>query len=341
MITLYKQVNLQPYSTFKLPAQAAYFCELNDTAQLLDICRLPEFKRDAALWLGGGSNILFMADYPGLVIKINNKGIQELSRKNGQVLIEVQAGEIWHDFVLYTLQSGLSGLENLSLIPGTVGASPVQNIGAYGVEVKDRIDSVYCFDLEKHEFIRLNNQDCRFSYRNSLFKQAGKSKYVIVSVVFKLDEQFIPNIHYGDLSSIINQQCQHRPPTAQDVSNAVCLIRRKKLPDPNQIGNVGSFYQNPIISAEQAKQLHTQYPDMPIYPQPDGTKKLAAAWLIDQCGLKGKRIGGAAVHKHQALVLINQNQATANDVRTLSDLICQTIWQKFGITLLPEPNMLP
>lgn len=341
MFILQKNVNLQPYTTFRLPAYAAFYGELNHEDDLFEIFRLPEFHRDTVLWLGGGSNILFLQDYPHLVIRLNNKGIREIKRENGKVWLQAQAGEIWHDFVQHTIALGLSGLENLSLIPGTVGASPVQNIGAYGVEVKQRIASVRCFDLEKQEFIELSNADCQFAYRESLFKQQGKGRYVITAVTFCLDEEFTPNLNYGDLAATVAQQCGKQEPTAQDVAHAVCHIRRSKLPDPAITGNVGSFYKNPIVSQAQADELLAKYPNMPHYPQTNGNVKLAAGWLIDQCGLKGKTIGGAAVHDKQALVLINQNQATAADVRALSELICATVAQQFGVALSPEPLWLP
>lgn len=341
MFQLQRNINLQPFTTFGLPAHAAFYGKLTDEQQLLDIIRLPEFNRERVLWLGGGSNILLMADYPDLVIRMTNKGIREVARINGKVLIQAQAGENWHDFVQHTIALGLSGLENLSLIPGTVGASPVQNIGAYGVEVNERIDSVRCFDLEMAQFVELSNADCQFAYRESLFKQAGKGRYVIVSVVYALDEQFTPNLKYGDLAATVAAHCAEREITAKDVSDAVCQIRRSKLPDPAVTGNVGSFYKNPIVSAQKANELAQQFASMPCYPQADGSVKLAAGWLIEQCGLKGKIRGGAAVHEKQALVLINQNQATAADVQALSDEICQTVLARFGVQLYPEPNWLP
>ncbi len=271
------QTNLIPYNTFGLKAQAQAFVALKHADELRDIVRLSEFNRDTVLWLGGGSNILLMEDYAGLVVHMENKGIREIERSDGLVYIEAQAGEIWHDFVLHTVGLGLSGLENLSLIPGTVGASPVQNIGAYGVEAKDVIHSVRCFDLDTETFVELSNADCDFAYRESLFKQEGKGRYVIVSVVFALKEH----------------------------------------------------------------DLLQQYPNMPRYPQPDGSVKLAAGWLIDQCRLKGHQIGGAAVHDRQALVLVNKNNASAQDVHQLAQYVCNTVFTQFQVELHAEPNWLP
>ena len=341
MFTRQHDYPLAPHTTFGLPARAAHYIELTDSGDLPEICRLPEFDAATVCWLGGGSNVLFMQDFPSLVVRMATRGIRELERTPDSVLLEAQAGENWHGFVQSSLHMGLGGLENLSLIPGTVGASPVQNIGAYGVEVKDRIHSVRCFDVQSQEWCELSNAECRFAYRDSIFKHEGRQRYVITSVVFRLDTQFVPNVKYGDLAQVLAEQCSGRAPTAQDVAQAVCAIRRSKLPDPAVLGNVGSFYKNPLVDAAHAQTLLAQYPQMPHYPQPDGRVKLAAGWLIDQCGLKGKTIGGAAVHDKQALVLVNKNHATAADVRALSDEICRIVAQRFAVDLQPEPVWLP
>ncbi|MDO5639306.1 MAG: UDP-N-acetylmuramate dehydrogenase [Neisseria sp.] len=334
-------VDLTPLNTFGLQARARDLVVLRDAAELPQIAALPEFDRETVLWLGGGSNVLLMQDYPGLVVLVRNKGIRELFRSDGLVYIEAEAGEVWHDFVVHTLAMGLCGLENLSLIPGTVGASPVQNIGAYGVEVKDLIHSVRCFDLDSGGFVVLANADCDFAYRESLFKQAGKGRYVIVSVVFALREVFAADVRYGDLAAVLAERCAGRAATAKDVSDAVCAIRSAKLPDPKTLGNVGSFFKNPLVGAETAAALLAQYPAMPHYPQADGSVKLAAGWLIDQCRLKGFQIGGAAVHDKQALVLVNKQSAKAEDVRDLAGHICRKVQAQFGIALQTEPNWLP
>ena len=341
MFTRQHDYPLAPHTTFGLPARAAHYIELTDSGDLPEICRLPEFDAATVCWLGGGSNVLFMQDFPSLVVRMATRGIRELERTPDSVLLEAQAGENWHGFVQSSLHMGLGGLENLSLIPGTVGASPVQNIGAYGVEVKDRIHSVHCFDVQSQEWRELSNAECRFAYRDSIFKHERRQRYVITSVVFRLDTQFVPNVKYGDLAQVLAEQCGGRAPTAQDVAQAVCAIRRSKLPDPTVLGNVGSFYKNPLVDAAHAQTLLAQYPQMPHYPQPDGRVKLAAGWLIDQCGLKGKTIGGAAVHDKQALVLVNKNRATAADVRALSDEICRIVAQRFAVDLQPEPVWLP
>lgn len=329
--------DLRPFNTFGLPARARYFAELTDAARLPELCALPFFEREKVLWLGGGSNIILRGDYPGLAVRLANRGIRETRRAPGHVWLEAQAGENWHGFVRHTLALGLNGLENLSLIPGTVGASPVQNIGAYGVEAKDLIDTVNCYDLAEHRFVSLANADCRFAYRDSLFKREGRGCYVITSVVFKLAERFTPRTAYGDLADVLAASCPGREITAADVSDAVCRIRRAKLPDPARLGNAGSFFKNPAVPAAQAAALAAAHPAMPRYPQRDGTVKLAAGWLIDQCGLKGRSVGGAAVHDKQALVLVNRGDATAADVAALAALVQNTVAERFGVELESEP----
>ena len=329
--------DLHPFNTFGLAARARYFAELTDAARLPELCALPFFEREKVLWLGGGSNIILRGDYPGLAVRLTNRGIRETRRAPGHVWLEAQAGENWHGFVRHTLALGLNGLENLSLIPGTVGASPVQNIGAYGVEAKDLIDTVNCYDLAEHRFISLANADCRFAYRDSLFKREGRGRYVITSVVFKLAERFTPRTAYGDLADVLAASCPGREITAADVSDAVCRIRRAKLPDPALLGNAGSFFKNPAVPAAQAAALAAAQPALPRYPQSDGTVKLAAGWLIEQCGLKGRSIGGAAVHDKQALVLVNTGRATAADVAALAALVQNTVAERFGVELESEP----
>lgn len=332
--------DLSPLHTFGLPARAAALCVLEHTDRLPEILRLPEYRRETVLWLGGGSNVLFMQDYPGLVVRMATRGIEVVADDGDTVRVRTQAGEVWHDFVQHTLALGLSGLENLSLIPGTVGAAPVQNIGAYGVEVKQSIVEVDVFDLETQRFAVLSRDDCRFAYRDSLFKQAGKGRYVITAVTFALSRRFTPQLRYGDLKNVAETLAQGGLLTPQLVAEAVCRIRRSKLPDPAELGNCGSFYKNPVVSAEQAAALRQRYPSLPEYPQADGSVKLAAGWLIDQCGLKGRQEGGAAVHDRQALVLVNRSRATAADVARLSEHICRSVQQRFGVDLEPEPIWL-
>ncbi|MDF7676891.1 UDP-N-acetylmuramate dehydrogenase [Neisseriaceae bacterium ESL0693] len=340
MITVLPQADLQPLHTFGLPVLARALVTLTDAAQLPQIMQLPEFNMNSVLWLGGGSNVLFAGNYPGLVVRMANRGIRLIEERQHEVVIEAAAGEVWHDFVQYTLRHGLSGLENLSLIPGTVGAAPVQNIGAYGVEVQSCIESVCCFDLTHGQFIRLLADDCAFAYRDSIFKHEGKQRYVITAVRFRLSRTFVPQVGYGDLARIVAQMSQTSPLSATLVAQAVCHIRQSKLPDPRILGNAGSFFKNPIVDLSVAQALLAQYPQAPHYPQPDGRVKLAAGWLIDQCGLKGHQIGGAAVHDKQALVLVNKHQATATDVVALARYIQTMVADRFGVMLSTEPVWL-
>lgn len=340
MVQLTHNQDLTRFNTFGLPAYAASFTVLHSESDLPEILALPEYNQDTVLWLGGGSNVLFMEDYPSLVVKIENKGINLEPLSDGLVRVTAAAGENWHEFVCHTIRQGLNGLENLSLIPGTVGASPVQNIGAYGVEVKDVIEKVRCFDLQTKQWVEFDNQACRFAYRDSLFKQEGKGRYVITSVSFLLNTSFQPILDYGDLRQVAESRANGQPLNAAIVSEAVCHIRSTKLPDPTKIGNAGSFYKNPIVSPEQAEILLEHHPNMPQYPY-QGNVKLAAGWLIDYCGLKGFSIGQAAVHDKQALVLVNRGGATAADLAALSQHICQTVFTHFGVDLEPEPNRLP
>ena len=271
---------------------------------------------------------------------MTNKGITAPGPAGGgKMRITAQAGENWHDFVQHTIALGLNGLENLSLIPGTVGAAPVQNIGAYGVEAESCIETVHAWDLDSGKPVSFSHADCRFAYRDSVFKQSG-GRFVITAVTFALDSEFKPKLHYGDVQAEAEALAQGTPLTAAIVAEAVCRIRRRKLPDPAETGSCGSFYKNPIVSAEQAAALKQQHPALPVYPQPGGQAKLAAGWLIDQCGLKGHREGHAAVHQKQALVLINLGGASAQDVRRLSEHVQNSVYQRFGVRLEPEPVWL-
>ncbi|SCB94497.1 UDP-N-acetylmuramate dehydrogenase [Snodgrassella sp. R-53583] len=341
MMDVIEHADLQPLNTFALPVRARWLVTLNDAAQLPDIMALPQFDRQSVLWLGGGSNILFCADYPALVVRVANRGIRLIADDGERVLVEAAAGENWHEFVQYTLAQGWNGLENLSLIPGTVGAAPVQNIGAYGVEVQSCIEAVQCFDLEARQLRWLSCADCCFAYRDSIFKHGEPGRYVIVAVRFGLSRCFTPQLHYGDLAQVVTEQAQGQTLTASMVAQAVCRIRQQKLPDPRVLGSAGSFFKNPVVPAALATSLLDCYPALPHYPQPDGRVKLAAGWLIDQCGLKGYQLGGAAVHERQALVLVNRGQASAADVVALAKHVQDCVAQRFQVQLEPEPVWLP
>ncbi len=331
-----KNFDLTDFNTFGLSVKSHYFYQLADKSDLTTLSLLPEFTNNPVLFLGGGSNVIFTQDYPGLVVHLNNKGVQSVGETETNILIEAQAGENWHDFVQLTLKQGYSGLENLSLIPGTVGAAPVQNIGAYGVEAKDYIDSVECFDTQTRRFIRFQNAECAFTYRDSIFKSQSPGRYIIVSVCFRLDKQFKPRLQYGPLQQLA-ERTNENPLTAHDVANEICRIRQEKLPDPKVLGNTGSFFKNPVISIQAAEKLLQQYPDAVHHVVNDQQIKFAAGWLIDNAGLKGYQSGGAAVHEKQALVLVNKQQANADDVLKLAKLIQKTILEKYNINLEIEP----
>ncbi|MFV9473839.1 UDP-N-acetylmuramate dehydrogenase [Advenella sp. RU8] len=284
--------------------------------------------------LGGGSNVVLSEQVDQIVVHNQLKGICLVRESDTDWLVEAAAGEIWHDFVVYCTQQGWYGLENLALIPGTVGAAPVQNIGAYGVEVKDRLDSVVAYDpLTQTERI-FNNEQCRFAYRDSIFKHEDGKGLIITAVRFRLPKQWVPVLSYPDLQQYEGLQSGL---AAQAVLDAVCEIRRRKLPDPKVTGNAGSFFKNPIVSAQHYWQLKEQFPGIVAYEQPNNSYKLAAGWMIDQCGWKGRQLGNAGVHARQALVIINTGNACAADIIAIAKAIAGDVRQKFGVSLEPEP----
>lgn len=337
-------VDLRPYNTFGLAARAAHFCRLDDLADLPALLAHALYRQGPALWLGGGSNLLLTRDYPGLVIKVALTGIRLLREDGDHVIVEAAAGENWHDFVLHTLAQGWYGLENLSLIPGTVGASPVQNIGAYGVEVKDHLHEVVCAQLDRDGApLVLSNADCRFGYRDSVFKHsdfgglAGKS--VITRVRFRLPRPWQPVLGYLEIERKM-AETGITAPDARQIYDWICAVRRAKLPDPAVIGNAGSFFKNPVVTAEQCRDIIGRDPGIVHYPMGDGSVKLAAGWMIDACGWKGKAVGGAAVYDKQALVLVNRGDARGAEVVTLARAIQESVYGRFGIRLEPEPVVI-
>lgn len=327
---------LREYNTFGIAAKAASYLPITDVQLLPDLYAAGRLAQQPLLVLGGGSNILFTADFPGLVLHMCNRGISIAAEDDNAVYVRAAAGENWHAFVLWTLQRGLGGLENLSLIPGTVGASPIQNIGAYGVEVKDSLHSLTYFDLVSGEMITLDNQACQFAYRDSVFKRALHGRAIIVDVCFALPKHWQPNLRYAELAQELSARGVIHP-DPRTISDAVIAIRSRKLPDPAAIGNAGSFFKNPLVSAPQRAALLEQYPQLVSYPQPDGSYKLAAGWLIDQCGWKGKAVGSAGVYEKQALVLINRGSARGDEVVALARAIQADVKQRFGVQLEPEP----
>lgn len=333
-------VDLRPHNTFGMAVRAAHFCQLDDAADLPALLAHPLYRQGPVLWLGGGSNLLLTRDYPGLVSKVALAGIRLLGEDGDDVIVEAAAGENWHGFVQHALAQGWYGLENLSLIPGTVGASPVQNIGAYGVEVKDHLLEVVCARLDRNgETLMLSNAECRFGYRDSVFKREAAGRLLVTAVRFRLSRRADLRTGYGDIQKQLQADGVDQP-TPLDVSRAVVAIRQSKLPDPAVLGNAGSFFKNPVVDAEQASALLERHPQLPNYPAADGRVKLAAGWLIDQCGLKGYRDGDAGVHDKQALVLVNHGQATGAQMHALARKVQDLVKEKFGVALEPEPLIL-
>lgn len=331
--------DLQPYNTFGLAGRARWFAQLQDERELAEVQSFMQETRLPVHVLGGGSNILLRGDIDALVLHVATRGLRLVSEEaDGSVVLEAEAGELWHDMVVQSLQWGLAGLENLSLIPGTVGAAPVQNIGAYGVELRDICAGVTVWDWQKAQRRDFSLEECAFAYRDSRFKhEAGR--WLVLRVRFRLSRTANVRLEYGPIRQQLEQLgIQH--PTPSDVSQVVCAIRREKLPDPRILGNAGSFFKNPVVSPEQAVALRQRFPELVLYPQADGRVKLAAAWLIDQAGWKGFRIGDAGVHQQQALVLVNYGHATGAQILALAQRIQNDVAERFGVCLEIEPVLL-
>ncbi|WP_276132796.1 UDP-N-acetylmuramate dehydrogenase [Polluticoccus soli] len=329
-----QNVSLKPYNTFGIDIPAESFIEINDHDALADILTdksLPAKKNI----LGGGSNVLLTQPVKGLTILNKGKGIIKVNEDDEKVWIDVNSGEVWHDLVLYSINNGWAGIENLSLIPGTVGASPMQNIGAYGVEAKETIESVTFWHLDDKAYITLNNNDCRFGYRDSIFKHELKNKVFITSVRYRLNKIPTFNISYGAIEQEL-EKMNVTELSIKAISDAVISIRTSKLPDPKQIGNAGSFFKNPSIAITQYIQLKEQYPDMPSYPVNESQVKIPAGWLIEQCGWKGFRDGNIGVHQKQALVLVNYGGGSGSDIWALSEKVLNSVHEKYGIDLERE-----
>jgi UDP-N-acetylmuramate dehydrogenase len=328
---LRQNISLKPYNTFGIDVSAEYFTELDHVEQLAEIAALPHQKHI----LGGGSNILMTQPVKGLVVHNKLRGITEEKQDDDHTWLRVQAGEVWHEFVLFAIDRGLGGIENLALIPGTVGASPMQNIGAYGVEAKETIESVTCWHWEEKKFVTYTNAECHFGYRDSIFKQELKDKVFITSVVYKLRKHPVYNTTYG----AIEHELQHMGVTelsVKAIAQAVINIRTSKLPDPRIIGNAGSFFKNPTITRIQYDQLHCRFAGMPSFAVNDIMVKVPAAWLIEQCGWKGYRNGDTGVHEKQCLVLVNHGHADGSAIWDLSGRILGSVKEKFGIDLERE-----
>jgi UDP-N-acetylmuramate dehydrogenase len=330
--------NLQSYNTFGLTAHAKRFVSI-DSIELLRSVLLAEEKNSQRFILGGGSNILLTQDFPGLVMRMEIMGKRIVFRDDSVTIVEAGAGENWHEFVRWTLNQGLTGLENLSLIPGSVGAAPIQNIGAYGVEMKYAFHSLTAMDVSDGSLKTFDREDCKFAYRDSVFKGIFKDRYVITKVSFRLPRLAPLHLDYGELRAELLRM-NISEPQPLDVSNAVCSIRKRKLPDPAVMGNAGSFFKNPIVEHHVLTRIQMHHPQAPHYAAPDNKVKLAAGWLIEQCGWKGKSIGHAGVHEQHALVLVNLGGATGAELLALARAIQASVLEKFDVALEPEPIII-
>lgn len=336
---IHNNFNLKALNTFGIESYAKHYCELNEESEFKTLLTNSVYVNSEKLILGGGSNILFTKNFDGFVLHNKIKGISIINDSNDYQIVKVGAGENWHEFVLWSIEHQLGGLENLSLIPGCVGASPMQNIGAYGVEIKDTFHQLEALDLITGDKKVFSNDDCNFGYRESIFKNKVKNKYLITNVFFKLKKTPSINTSYGAINEELSK-LNITNPTIKDVSNAVINIRQSKLPNPKELGNAGSFFKNPEIDAETHDNLKKTFPKLVSYALPGNKYKLAAGWLIEECGLKGHEVNNAAVHLKQALVLVNKGNCTGNDVLELSNYVIQKVFNKFGVNLEKEVNII-
>lgn len=333
-----QDISVLQYNTFGIDVRAKYFAEFSTESDLINLLQTSEVKNNEQLILGGGSNILLTQNFDGIVLKNNIKGIEVIKEEGEFVYIKSGAGEVWHEFVLYCIENNYGGVENLSLIPGSVGASPMQNIGAYGVEIKDvfySLEAVNKETLQKEVFL---HKDCEFGYRESVFKRKLKNKYVITSVTYKLSKKPEFNISYGAITQEL-ENMGVKELSVKAVSDAVINIRESKLPNPKEIGNAGSFFKNPVVDAATFSRIKAKFPNVANYPLENEEVKLAAGWLIDTLGWKGKTLGNYGVHKNQALVLVNYGGAKGKDIYDLSSKIMEDVKEKFGVELEREVNI--
>jgi UDP-N-acetylmuramate dehydrogenase len=331
-----RNAELQGYNTFGISATASGFATFSSVDELKELLKQRRDFNDLLI-LGGGSNILFTKDVDALVLRNEIGGITVSEETDDYVVLKAGSGVVWHDFVMHTVDQNLGGIENLSLIPGSVGASPMQNIGAYGVEIKDVFVSLEALNIATGELRTFTAEECKFGYRESVFKRELKNQYVITHVSYRLSKKPVLQTSYGAIKDeLAAQGCE---PSVKNISNAVIAIRNSKLPNPKDLGNAGSFFKNPVVPAELANKLSNEFPGMPSYPQTDGSVKLAAGWLIEQAGWKGKRVGDCGVHAKQALVLVNYGGASGNDIYNLSSAVLKAVEDKFGVRLEREVNI--
>jgi UDP-N-acetylmuramate dehydrogenase len=330
-------LGLKHRNSFGLDSKAELAYEITSADQLPALMQELDDKQLTWRALGGGSNVILPESLPGATLLINILGQKIIRSDTENSWLSVGAGVNWHELVSWTLENGLPGFENLALIPGTVGAAPIQNIGAYGVEIGEYIDSIEAFDSAAHAFVTLPQKACQFAYRDSYFKQ-NPNRFIVTKVVFKIPKSWQARVQYADLAKQFSEP--NSSPSAKQIFDAVCAIRSKKLPDPKVIGNAGSFFQNPIVTSEQCEQLIKRFPNLVSYPDTHGMRKLAAGWLIDQCSFKGKRIGPVGVYENQALVLVNHGGGTSAEILNLAKTIQEAVLDRFGVQLHIEPNIL-
>ncbi len=335
-LEILRDIQLKKFNTFGVSAKAAEFVRITDMDQLVELREyLSHHPEKPFMVLGGGSDVLFRQDYEGLIVLMEMRGVEFADENEDYYFVRAFAGETWHTFVRRTIDAGRLGLENLALIPGTVGAAPIQNIGAYGLEVAERIASLHCYDLERGEIVEFSAEECEFGYRTSIFKKPENRKYIITSVLFKLPKVWTPLIEYGDLKREIDA---YHPPRliVEDVFASVVALRSRKLPNPQRLGNAGSFFKNPVLTQEAFEALKKRAPDVAHYPLEDGTVKVSAAWLIDNAGLKGIRMGDVGTYERQPLVIVNYGRANGEEVYAMAQDVRRHVKNCFGITLHPE-----
>ncbi len=334
-----KDVQLKPYNTFGIEATAKYFVEVSSIEQLKEILQNPDYQPIKRLILGGGSNMLLTKDFDGLVIKMSIKGMDVVKETEENIWIKAGAGVVWHDLVMHCVDQNYAGIENLSLIPGTVGAAPMQNIGAYGIEIKEVFEELEALEIETGEIRTFDKATCNFGYRESIFKHEAKGKYIILNVTFKLSKNPTFHLEYGAIRDTLAEMGVLEL-GIRAISDAVIHIRQSKLPNPAEIGNAGSFFKNPEIPNTQFEALKAQFPTIPSYPVNETTTKVPAGWLIEQAGWKGQRFGNVGVHAKQALVLVNYGGGKGEEIKDLSQKIQASVKEKFGIQLSAEVNFI-
>jgi len=338
-MNILRDADLKPFNTFGIAAKAGALGRFRDADQLRTLLAAPELAGMPRMILGGGSNVLFTRDWPGAVLLNEVPGLDVVREDHDTVWLKAGAGVVWHDLVMHTVAKVWGGLENMSLIPGKVGAAPMQNIGAYGVELKDTFEALEALKVDDGSVVTFRKDDCRFGYRESYFKREGKDRFVILNVTFRLSKRPVLNTSYGNIAQELAKR-GITAPTLRDVSDAVIAIRSSKLPDPRVLGNAGSFFKNPVVPAALADRIRAQYPDVSAYPAGEGQVKLAAGWLIEKAGWKGFREDGYGVHKDQALVLVNHGGATGRNIFDLSTRILQSVHERFGVELEREVNII-